>query len=103
MVKLISIGVFSLLLSCTVIAQPPQRIIVSFNAALTVEQQSVTHQQVEKLLTQGYTLSESSNNQRWIIVLSGRLSAEKLRTVMERINDLPNVSHVETDGLMQVH
>ena len=89
------------LMSCVVSAQPPQRMIVGFDAALALVEQTQMKEELQKILGQPVNLVNSSSEQRWVIELSPALDSETIAAAISRIQKLPKVGYVEMDRLMR--
>jgi hypothetical protein len=93
---------FALVSACAA-SQPAQRIIVGFEAPLVASSQAEMQQQVEAILQQPLELTQSSNDQRWIIVVDSRLNSDQIQNLIEKIQSLPEVRYAEPDGLLNAH
>ena len=103
MIRIIAAILLFGLLANLVVAQPSQRLIITFEQALTAESAARVQQQLAEILDQPIQLGTSSHNQRWIVVLTNRLSSDQLHLRLKKINSLPNVSSAEVDSLMRAN
>jgi hypothetical protein len=75
---------------------------------LSSAQQASLQQSLEALLGYSLQLAESSNDQRWVVVLDGaaldrHLNPDQVKNLIAKIQSLPEVRYAEPDGVMQAH
>ena len=93
---------FVLLLVNTVIAGPPQRLIIQFDSPLSAEQKQTLTKQIELILTTDYSLLPHSTDLRWIIVIDPVVDQLSLEQSIKAISRLEHVKYVEPDNLLEV-
>ena len=100
-IVLIALSISLLTFISTLQAEPAQRIIIHFNKTLSATQKNEFHQYLNHLQMGAYTLTESSSEIRWIIVLARRLQPAQLDTLITEIKKNKLVKQLETDRILQ--
>lgn len=93
---------FAFLIVNTVIARPPQRIIIQFDSFLSSEQKQTLNDQIKLIIKTEYILLPHSTDQRWIVVMNPVLDDLSLEKVIKAINQLEHVKYAEPDYVMEV-
>lgn len=81
-------------------AEPDQRIIIYFAQALSETDTASVHKQL-KQLAPGFKIAEHSTDFRWIIILPGQASPEKLKDLKEKLLTNKIIKTIELDNLME--
>jgi len=100
-IVLITLSISLLTFISTLQAEPAQRIIIHFNKTLSATQKNEFHQYLNHVQIGAYTLTESSSDIRWIIVLARRLQQAQLDTLIIDIKKNKLVKQLEIDRLLQ--
>ena len=93
---------FALLQVNTLVAGPPQRLIIQFDDALSTEQKKTLNQQLQSIIKSGFSILPHSTEQRWIIVISPPLDKSSLEKAYAEISRLGHVAYAEPDQVMDV-
>ena len=95
-----SFMLFAFLQIQTVLADPPQRMIIQFDTPLSVEQKQTLTQQMQSIIKSGISILPHSTEQKWIIVINPPIDKENLEKSNAEIIRLDHVRYVETDQMM---
>ena len=100
-IVLIALSISLLTFISTLQAEPAQRIIIHFNKTLSGTQKNDFHQYLKHVKIGTYTLTESSSDIRWIIVLAKHLQQAQLDALITEIKKNKLVKQLEIDRLLQ--
>ena len=93
---------FAFLQVTTLLAAPPQRLIIQFDAPLSTEQKQTLNQQIKSIVKSGFSVLPHSTGQRWIIVIHPPLDISSLEKADAEISRLEHVEYVERDQVLDV-
>jgi len=95
-------ALFAFLMVNTVIARPPQRMIIQFDSSLSSEQKQTLNDQIKLIIKTDYILQSHSTDQRWIVVMNPVLDETGLEKAIKAIIQLEHVKYAEPDYVMEV-
>lgn len=84
------------------VAGPPQRLIIQFDAPLNTEQKQSLNQKILAIIKSGFSVLPHSTEQRWIIVINPPLDKTRLEKANAEISQLEHVEYAEPDQVMDV-
>ncbi len=90
-------ALFVLLHVNSVLAGPPQRLIIQFDAPLSTEQQQSLNLQIHSIIKSGFSVLPHSTTQRWIIDINPPLDESSLEKANAEISRLQHVEYSEPD------
>jgi len=95
----LSVFLLALLFVTPSYAVPSQRIIISFNTPVTDTHKTEIMQNLNALLSNGYSIAEHSDSTRWIVILTLPLDQQKFIQVQNSLLKNSFVQYVEMDKL----
>ena len=95
--------VFSLVFMKSVLASPPQRLIIYFDSILKKDEQHMVRARIKKIIETDYTLMPHSSQQKWIIQIPRLPEKDNLVKIINRISELEQVKFVEPDHVLGIY
>jgi len=92
----------ALLLAGSVLAGPPQRLIIQFDSPLSAAQKRTLDQQLRSIINSDFSVLPHSTDQRWIIVIHPALDNASLEKADAAISRLEHVEYAEPDQVLDV-
>lgn len=95
--------IFLLVFVKTLMASPPQRLIIYFDSVLKTDEEYNIREKIKKIIETDYTLMPHSSQQRWIIQIPRLPEENYIVTIISRISELDQVKFVELDHVLEIY